>query len=145
MASASEGVAKRRVVGRARRPDSGRQLRAPGSGAAKDLGQAEHDLLRTSLDLLRHLAAPFDQSGHDPLDQHLGRGRACGDANAEFALEPIRLEVLGAVNEVARDARLIRRISRRRLEFELVGEPTTSMTSQRRTSCFTASWRFWVA
>ena len=30
-------------------------------------------------------------------------------------------------------------------EFELVGEPTTSMMSQRSTSDFTASWRFWVA
>ena len=36
-------------------------------------------------------------------------------------------------------------ISRSRLEFELVGEPTTRIMSQRSTSCFTASWRFCVA
>ncbi len=36
-------------------------------------------------------------------------------------------------------------ISRRRLEFELDREPTTTITSHCATSCFTASWRFCVA
>jgi hypothetical protein len=35
--------------------------------------------------------------------------------------------------------------SRRRLEFELLGEPTTITTSQRGAMNFTASWRFCVA
>ena len=35
--------------------------------------------------------------------------------------------------------------SRRRFEFELLGEPTTIIRSQTADSFFTASCRFWVA
>ncbi len=56
---------------------------------------------------------------------------------------PIR-NLVRTVDEIGRHA-AASASSRRRLELELLGEPTTSTTSHCRARSLTASWRFWVA
>ena len=79
------------------------------------------------------------------LHQHFRRRGAGGDAD-------VRAPAIHSGRELRRRGRPCRprtprfsATSRRRLEFELLGEPTTITTSQRGAMNFTASWRFCVA
>ena len=81
----------------------------------------------------------------DAVDEMLGRRRAGGDADGAGAGQPRQVELGLVLDEVRRARRSRRATSTSRLEFDELGEPTTSTRSHSAAMARTASWRFWVA
>jgi hypothetical protein len=93
---------------------------------------------------VRHLATPAAQAFDDLLHLNLGRRGACSNAHGGFAVEPLAVQILGPIDEIAGNPRALGKLAQR-LELELLREPITTSTSQCSRSFFTASCRFCVA
>src|ERR1700677_2538871 len=90
-------------------------LRRKAADALVHLAQGPRErknyVLFAAFELLGHLAAPLAQLRDDALDQDLGRRGAGGDSHGLGAVEPFPMQMLASVDQIARDAALVRHLA----------------------------------